>query len=132
MPPPWWDAWLRPGRAVRLGYGIVPDDGPSGRLRHWAIAGVPAEALAVHSKRAAEITAELDRLGYSSYRAKGIVARNNRDRKRHEPVGKLMARWQAELESVGWPVAELARAVEAVRPRGRRLPQALAPDDSSG
>jgi hypothetical protein len=115
--------------AVRLGYGIVPDDGPSGRLRHWAIAGVPAEALAVHSKRAAEITAEMDRRGYSSYRAKGIVARNNRDHKRHEPVGKLMARWQAELESVGWPVAELARAVEAARPRGRRLPPALAPQE---
>jgi hypothetical protein len=79
----------------------------------------------VHSKRAAEITAEMDRLGYSSYRAKGIVARNNRDRKRHEPVGKLMARWQAELESVGWPVAELARSVEAGRPRGQRRPQPL-------
>ena len=115
--------------AVRLGYGIVPDDGPSGRLRHWAIAGVPDEALAVHSKRAAEITAEMDRLGYTSYRAKGIVARNNRDRKRHEPVGQLMARWQAELESVGWPVAALARAVEAARPRGRRLPQALGPEE---
>ncbi len=115
--------------AVHLGYGIVPDDGPSGRLRHWAIAGVPEEAMAVHSKRAAEITAEMDRLGYSSYRAKGIVARNDRDRKRHEPVGKLMARWQAELESVGWPVAELARAVEAARPRGQRLPTALAPEE---
>ncbi len=110
--------------AVRLGYGIVPDDGPSGRLRHWAIAGVPESAMAVHSKRAAEITAELDRLGYTSYRAKGIVARNNRDRKRHEPVGKLMTRWQAELESVGWPVAELSRSVEAARPRagGSRRP----------
>jgi conjugative relaxase-like TrwC/TraI family protein len=109
--------------AVRLGYGIVPDDGPSGRLRHWAIAGVPEEAMAVHSKRAAEIGAEMDRLGYASYRAKAIVARNNRDPKRHEPVGALMARWQAELASVGWPVEELARSVEAARPpRGRRPP----------
>jgi conjugative relaxase-like TrwC/TraI family protein len=115
--------------AVRLGYGIEPDDGPSGRLRHWGIAGVAAEAMAVHSKRAAEIEAEMDRLGYTSYRAKGIVARNNRERKRHEPVGPLMARWQGELESVGWPVAELARSVEAAKPRGRRLPPALAPED---
>ena len=111
--------------AVRLGYGIVPDDGPTGRLRHWAIAGVPEAALAVHSKRAAEITAEMDRLGYSSYRAKGIVARNNRDRKRHEPEGTLMARWQAELESVGWPVAELARSVDEARSPLRRPPQAV-------
>ena len=111
--------------AMALGYGIVPDDGPSGRLRHWGIAGVPAEAMAVHSKRAAEITAEMDRLGYSSYRAKGIVARNNRDRKRHEPVGALMPHWHAELASVGWPAAELARAVEEARPRSRRPPQAL-------
>jgi len=42
--------------AVALGYGIVADDGPTGRLRHWGIAGVPAEVMAVHSKRAAEIT----------------------------------------------------------------------------
>ncbi|HEV2758638.1 MAG TPA: relaxase domain-containing protein [Acidimicrobiales bacterium] len=121
--------------AVALGYGIVPDDGPTGRLRHWGIAGVPAKAIAVHSKRAAETTAVMDRLGYSSYRAKGIVARNNRARKRHEPVGALMPRWQAELASVGWPVAELAsvgwpvaelaRSVEEARPRSRRPPQAL-------
>ena len=111
--------------AVALGYGIVPDAGPTGRLRHWGIAGVPAEAMAVHSKRAAEITAEMDRLGYSSYRAKGIVARNNRARKRHEPVGALMPRWHAELASVGWPVPELARSVEEARPRSSRPPQAL-------
>jgi len=85
--------------------------------------------MAVHSKRAAEITAEMERLGYSSYGAKGIVARNNRDRKRHEPVGALMPRWHAELASVGWPVADLARAVEEARPRSRRPPQALREPD---
>ena len=46
--------------AVTLGYGITPDDGPSGRLEHWAIAGIPVEVMEVHSKRAAEITAELN------------------------------------------------------------------------
>jgi len=110
--------------AQRLGYGIVADDGPTGKLRHWAIAGVPEEVIAVHSKRAAEITAEMDRLGYHSYVAKGIIARDTRAQKRHEPVGKLMPRWQAELESVGWPVAELARAVDAQR-RRRPLRQRL-------
>ena len=41
--------------AVELGYGIVADDGPSGRLGHWAIAGIPDEVMAMHSKRSAEI-----------------------------------------------------------------------------
>ena len=127
--------------AVRLGYGIVPDDGPTGKLRHWAIAGVPDEVMAVHSKRAEEIGAEMARLGYSSYVAKGIVARDTRAHKRHEPVGQLLARWQAELESVGWPVAELARAIDEARPprslrrehldrftERRLIDDALAPD----
>ena len=37
--------------AVRLGYGIERDDGPSGKLGHWRIAGIPEEVMAVHSKR---------------------------------------------------------------------------------
>jgi TrwC relaxase len=44
--------------AVELGYAIEADPGPSGRLRHWRIAGVPDEVIEVHSKRAAEIDAE--------------------------------------------------------------------------
>ena len=48
-------------RAVELGYGIVADDGPSGRLGHWAIAGVPEAVMEIHSKRAAEIEAEMER-----------------------------------------------------------------------
>ncbi len=49
--------------AVELGYGIVADAGPSGRLGHWAIAGVPEAVMQAHSKRAAEIQAEIDRRG---------------------------------------------------------------------
>ncbi len=69
--------------AVRLVYGIEANDGPTGKLRHWPIAGVPEEAMAVHSKRAEEIAAEMDGLGYHSYRAKGIVARDTRIPVRH-------------------------------------------------
>jgi hypothetical protein len=119
----------RPREAVHLGYAIEADDGPTGRLRHWAISGVPAEALAVHSKRAAEITAEMDRLGYSSYVAKHR-GRDTRARKRHEPVGTLMPRWHAELESLGWPVAELSRSVEQASARSRR-PQPLPASNSA-
>src|SRR5271163_545656 len=49
--------------AVELGYAIEPDPGPSGRLGHWKIAGVPDEVMEVHSKRAAEIDAECKRRG---------------------------------------------------------------------
>jgi conjugative relaxase-like TrwC/TraI family protein len=106
--------------AVRLGYGIERDDGPSGKLGHWRIAGIPDEVIEVHSKRTAEIEAEMDRLGYSSFRAKGIVARNTRAHKRHEPVGDLMARWRSEIESVGWSVESLQRAVSEHRRRPLR------------
>ena len=67
------------------------------------------------------------------------MARNTRAHKRHEPVGSLMARWQGELASVGWPAPELARAVDEARPKHRMWPldpaderrlvaEALAPD----
>jgi conjugative relaxase-like TrwC/TraI family protein len=36
-------------RAVDLGYRIEADTGPSGRLRHWRVAGVPDEVVALHS-----------------------------------------------------------------------------------
>ncbi|MDQ4090054.1 MAG: relaxase domain-containing protein, partial [Actinomycetota bacterium] len=41
-------------RAVELGYAIVPDHGPSGKLGHWTVAGVPEAVMDTHSKRAAE------------------------------------------------------------------------------
>jgi conjugative relaxase-like TrwC/TraI family protein len=49
--------------AVELGYAIEPDLGPSGRLRHWRIAGVPDVVIDMHSKRSAEIDAECQRRG---------------------------------------------------------------------
>ena len=49
--------------AVELGYAIEADPGPSGRLGHWKIAGVPDEVMELHSKRAAEIEAECQRRG---------------------------------------------------------------------
>ena len=98
---------------MELGYAIEPDPGPSGRLGHWKIAGVPDEVMAVHSKRAAEIEAECRRRGDTSYRARGVAARTTRKAKRHEPEGQLMGRWRAELASVGWPPERLAGAIDA-------------------
>ena len=98
--------------AVEAGYAIVPDAGPSGKLGHWAIAGVPEEVLEAHSKRAAEIAAEIDRQGTDSYRARNVAARTTRDPKRHVAVGELLPRWGAEAEAVGWGVEAITMAVE--------------------
>ncbi len=104
--------------AVDLGYGIEPDDGPSGSLGQWGIAGIPDEVLAVHSKRAAEIDAECARRGESSYRARGVAARTTRSAKEHESGADLVDRWQAELAEAGWPVERIAASVaEAARAR---------------
>jgi hypothetical protein len=99
--------------AIELGYGIVPDDGPSGRLGHWAIAGIPEAARKLHSKRSEDIAGELVDVGFDSYRARGHAARNSREAKRHQPVEDLMVRWRAELAEIGITVEDLARDVAA-------------------
>jgi conjugative relaxase-like TrwC/TraI family protein len=99
--------------AVELGYGIEPDRGPSGRLRHWRIAGIPDEVMDVHSKRSAEIDAECERRGDSSYRARGVAARTTRGAKEHGVEGELVGRWRAELAAMGWPVERLNEAVDS-------------------
>ncbi len=100
-------------KAVELGYGIAADSGPSGRLRHWRIAGIGDEVLELHSKRAAEITAAVGELETDTYRARGVAARTTRAAKRHVPEGELLARWTAELASIGWTPERLAGSVDA-------------------
>jgi len=97
--------------AVALGYGIEPDAGPSGKLGQWRIAGIPDEVLAVHSKRAAEITAECARRGETGYRARGVAARTTRSAKTHDSEAELVSRWRAELAEAGWPVERIAGSV---------------------
>jgi conjugative relaxase-like TrwC/TraI family protein len=99
--------------AVDLGYAIEADSGPSGRLRHWRIAGVPDEVMEVHSKRAAEIDAECERRGDHSSRARAVAARTTRPAKEHGVEGELVARWRVELASIGWPVERLSAAIES-------------------
>jgi hypothetical protein len=55
--------------------------------------------------------------GYSSYRARGIAARNSRSVKRHTGVDQLMPGWQAELEAIGWPVDRLIEHLNTSRHR---------------
>jgi len=99
-------------RAVQLGYDIVADAGPTGRLGHWAIAGVPNVVMEAHSKRAAEIQAEVERTGHDSYQARNVAARTTRDPKRHESVGELMPRWVSEIGDAGWSIERIAADVD--------------------
>jgi conjugative relaxase-like TrwC/TraI family protein len=98
-------------KAVELGYGIVADDGPSGRLGAWAIAGIPAEVCEIHSKRSAQIN---DAVGAdASYASRSVAARATRDRKADVPIGDLVPGWRAELADAGHPAAELLTAIDA-------------------
>jgi conjugative relaxase-like TrwC/TraI family protein len=97
-------------KAVELGYGIVADGGPSGRLGGWAITGIPAEVCESHSKRAAQIDAAVGSDG--SYAARSVAARATRDRKAEQPLQDLMFRWQTELTALGHPPAALEAAVD--------------------
>ncbi len=103
-------------RAVSLGYRIEPDNGPSGNLRHWRIAGIPVEVCDLFSKRADEITAYLAESGHTdTYRARQVAARESRAVKRHTGVDDLMPVWQAELAAIGWSVERLSAALDDAR-----------------
>ena len=84
--------------AVELGYGIEADPGPSGKLGHWKIAGIPDEALAVHSKRSAEISEAVAEKGFSTYQARQVAARETRKQKRHTSVEDLLPRWRGRTD----------------------------------
>jgi hypothetical protein len=94
-------------QAVALGYGIEADSGPSGKLGHWKIAGIPDKALAVHSKRAQEIKEAVVTKGFDSYQARQVAARETRKTKRHTPVDELLPRWRQELTDAGFPPEQL-------------------------
>ncbi len=130
-------------KAVELGYAIEADPGPSGRLGHWRIAGVPTEVCDAFSTRAAEITAAVSSRGYDSPQARQVAARQTRSIKRHTPPAELMAVWAAQLDAVGVTRAQLLadmaaqrRAVTPPEPWLRRdelgagVAAALAPDSA--
>lgn len=109
-------------RGVELGFELVPDDGPSGNLRHWKIAGVPDEVCAVFSKRSDEIAEHMAATGQHGYRARGIAARQTRSVKRHTGADELLPAWHTELTDAGWPVERLTAHLAASREPARPLP----------
>jgi conjugative relaxase-like TrwC/TraI family protein len=107
-------------RAVSLGYAIEPDHGPSGKLDHWRIAGIPTEVAEQFSKRGDAIEDELERAGFRSYRARGIAARNSREAKKDETPEALIGRWLGELDAIGWPTRKLNQRLNVVNERHHR------------
>jgi conjugative relaxase-like TrwC/TraI family protein len=107
-------------KAIELGYAIVPDHGPSGRLDHWGIAGIPGEVAELFSKRSAAIEDELAQKGFRSHRARGIAARNTRDPKQDESPEALPVRWLDELDDRGWPTRKLNHRLQHVQSRQYR------------
>jgi conjugative relaxase-like TrwC/TraI family protein len=104
-------------KAVQLGYAIEPDHGPSGKLDHWRIAGIPAEVADRFSKRAEAIQEELEQTGFTSYRARGVAARNSREQKSDEGPEALLFRWLYELDSIGWPSRKLNQRLDIANER---------------
>ena len=98
--------------AVQLGYGIEADCGPSGKLGHWKVCGIPDAALAVHSKRSVEISDAVAEKGFSTYQARRVAARETRKQKRHSSVEELVPRWRAELTTAGFPPEQLVADIE--------------------
>jgi conjugative relaxase-like TrwC/TraI family protein len=105
-------------KAVELGYAIEADHGPSGRLGHWRIAGVPVRACELFSKRSAEITASVESHGFATYQARQTAARDTRKAKRHTPPGDLIDGWHEQLGAAGWTPESLLDLVgDAARAR---------------
>jgi conjugative relaxase-like TrwC/TraI family protein len=111
--------------AVELGYAIEPDRGRSGRARDWRIVGIPVEVCEVFSKRSDAIADYLEEMGYSSYRARNVAARRNRQVKRGTGTDQLTPRWIAELEANGWTLDRLAASLDRARQRCRGLASPL-------
>jgi conjugative relaxase-like TrwC/TraI family protein len=111
-------------KAIELGYAIEPDEGPSGSLGHWRIAGMPEGACQLFSKRSAEITAAVESKGFDTYQARQTAARDTRKSKRHTPPADLMDGWIGELSAAGYTpegmLDNITAAAAKNRPRQRK------------
>ncbi len=116
--------------AVELGYAIERDDGPSGRLGHWAIGGVPRAALELFSKRAAQIDDYMATTTHTSYRSRGIAAQAGRGGRRDELLHSRMSGWRDELEAAGMSVGDLAAGADRAGRTWERPANRLGQDET--
>lgn len=115
-------------KAVELGFAIEADPGPSGRLGHWRVAGIPDALCEVFSKRAVEIDEAMGAAGFDTYQGRQVAARTTRRAKRRSSPDELLHRWVAELEAAGF-TREQVRFEIAEAARRQELPER--PDDET-
>jgi conjugative relaxase-like TrwC/TraI family protein len=119
-------------RATELGYAIEADPGPSGKLDHWRITGIPDHVLELFSKRSGEIDAELESTGFDSYRARGIATRNSRAPKTQTDGVDLWQAWRDELTDAGINPRDLRSRLEAIARRRNEPPRTLTYAERTG
>jgi len=119
-------------RAVELGYAIVADDGPSGHLGHWAVAGVPQAVLRLFSKRSSAIDAEVRARGYQSYQGRQAAARITRQPKLPQGLDDLMVGWRAEMDSIGHGADVVLTAVVEAAARRPPVADRFSPAETEG
>ena len=101
--------------ARQLGYGITPDHGPSGKLDHFAITGIPDAVCRLFSKRSEQI--DEDAGPDASYRLRSRLARSSRpDKDEDHSPEQLMDRWVGELHAIGHTPASILDSIERSAP----------------
>ena len=118
-------------KAVELGYAIEPDAGPSDRLGHWRLAGIPEPVLELFSKRSAEIDAAVEAVGFDGYRARGRAALASRASKADDAEPDLWSRWRRELSGAGFDLDELRHRFETANWRSGPSARTLTPTQRS-
>ncbi len=102
--------------ARQLGYGIRPDHGPSGKLDHFAVTGIPDAACRLFSKRSEAIDDEVG--PDASYRLRSTTARANRPDKTDDELApeQLMGHWHHELAGIGLTPAGIVESIDQSAP----------------
>lgn len=119
-------------KAIELGYAVDPDNGPSGKLGHWRIAGIPDRVLELFSKRSGEIDAAVESQGFDTYRSRSIAARATRAPKGHDDAAAdLWMAWRDELSAAGPEPRDLRYRIEEIGRRRNCQPRLLSTAERS-